>query len=91
MYIDWHHYTPWISLAGGVIIGLATAMLLLFNGRIAGISGIIGGLMRPVRADRGWRIAFLGGLIASPLLYALVAPLPAVQEIGRASCRERVL
>lgn len=44
MLIDWNHFTPWTSLAGGVLIGLAVALLLLFNGKIAGISGIVGGL-----------------------------------------------
>ena len=77
--IDWAHFTPWTSLAGGVLIGAATAMLLLFNGKIAGISGILGGLMRPSAGGIGWRVAFIAGLVAAPLLYQRVAPLPAVQ------------
>ena len=77
--IDWAHFTPWTSLAGGVLIGAATAMLLLFNGKIAGISGILGGLMRPSAGGIGWRVAFISGLVAAPLVYQLVAPLPAVQ------------
>jgi uncharacterized protein len=77
--IDWSHFTPWASLAGGLLIGTAAAMFLLLNGRIAGISGILGGLLRPRAGDAGWRVAFLLGLVAAPLLYELAAPLPAVQ------------
>lgn len=76
--IDWAHFTPWASLAGGVLIGVATAMFLLFNGRIAGISGILGGLLRPVAGDIGWRMAFVWGLLVAPLVYGLAAPLPTV-------------
>ena len=79
MAIDWSAFTPWSSLAGGLLIGLASVMLLLFNGRIAGISGIVGGLMSPLKGDIGWRLAFLAGLIASPLVYGLYAGLPPVQ------------
>jgi len=79
MTIDWTHFTPWSSLAGGVLIGLAAAMLLVVSGKIAGISGIAGGLLRPVRGDVGWRIAFLLGLEGAPLAFALIAPLPTVQ------------
>lgn len=79
MMIDWNNFTPWTSLAGGVLIGLATAIFLLFNGRIAGISGIVGGLLRPVRGDVGWRIAFVLGLVLAPVAYSLTVPLPAVQ------------
>lgn len=77
--IDWLHFTPWSSLAGGMLIGVATALLLLFNGKLAGISGILGGLFRPVTGDIGWRLAFLLGLLAAPLLYGLAAPLPEVR------------
>jgi uncharacterized protein len=77
--IDWAHFTPWASLAGGLLIGTAAAMFLLLNGRIAGISGIVGGLLRPQAGDTGWRVAFLLGLVAAPLLYQLAAPLPVVQ------------
>lgn len=77
--IDWLAFTPWTSLAGGVLIGIAVSVFILFNGRISGISGILGGLLRPVKSELGWRLAFLGGLIASPLLYALVTDLPEVE------------
>ena len=78
MMIDWTSFTPWASLAGGALIGLAAAMFLLFNGRIAGISGILGGLLQWPKGDIGWRLAFLLGLIAAPLAYGLFAPLPVV-------------
>lgn len=77
--IDWTNFTPWQSLAGGLLIGIASAMFVLLNGRIAGISGILGGLLRPVSGDIGWRIAFIVGLLAAPLAYGLVAPLPSVR------------
>ena len=79
MTIAWDHFTPWASLAGGVLIGLAAALLILFNGRIAGISGILGGLLEWPRGDVAWRIAFLLGLIGAPVVYSLAAPLPAVE------------
>lgn len=79
MTIDWTHFTPWPALAGGLLIGLAAAAFVLVNGRIAGISGILGGLLRPAPGDVAWRIAFLAGLVAAPLAYAVVAPLPAVR------------
>lgn len=78
MTIDWVHFTPQAALAGGVLIGLAAAAFILFNGRIAGISGILGGLLRPARGDAGWRVAFLAGLIAAPLVYGLFVRLPMV-------------
>lgn len=79
MSIDWSAFTPWPALLGGLLIGLAAAMFVLLNGRIAGISGILGGLLQPARGDVGWRAAFLLGLIGSPLAYGLFATLPAVQ------------
>ena len=78
MTIDWVNFTPQAALAGGLLIGLAAAAFILFNGRIAGISGILGGLLRPVRGDVGWRMAFLAGLLVAPLLYGMVAALPEV-------------
>ena len=78
MTIDWAAFTPWASLAGGVIIGLAATLLVFANGRIAGISGILGGLLQRSPPDAWWRIAFLGGLIAAPLLYSLFTTLPPI-------------
>ena len=68
MSLDWAHFTPWSSLAGGVLIGAAAAMLVLLNGRVAGISGIVGGLFQPRRAEVGWRLAFVAGLLVAPAL-----------------------
>jgi uncharacterized membrane protein YedE/YeeE len=79
MTVNWTDFTPWTALGGGLLIGLAAAMFVLFNGRIAGISGILGGLLRPAPGERGWRIAFLLGLVAAPLVYMLAAPLPAMR------------
>ena len=76
--IDWVNFTPWTALGGGLLIGLAAAVFVLFNGRIAGISGILGGLLWPVRGDVGWRVAFLAGLMAAPVLYGLGGALPEV-------------
>ena len=76
MTIDWINFTPWTSLAGGMLIGIAAALFILFNGRIAGISGILGGLLKPARGDTLWRLAFIGGLVAAPLVYGLDAALP---------------
>lgn len=77
MNIDWNAFTPYTSLAGGVLIGLAAAMFVLLNGRIAGISGILGGLLAPGKGDVAWRLAFLLGLVASPVVYALFWAVPA--------------
>ena len=86
MTVDWNAFTPWSSLAGGALIGLAAAMLALLNGRIAGISGVLGGLFKPVRGDIGWRMAFVVGLFSAPLLYLLVGELPRPQiEAGYAA------
>jgi uncharacterized membrane protein YedE/YeeE len=71
MSIDWSHFTPWTSAAGGILIGLAAAMLVLLNGRIAGISGIVGGLLVPRRGEIGWRLAFVAGLLLAPLVASL--------------------
>jgi uncharacterized membrane protein YedE/YeeE len=76
MTIDWNSFTPWASLAGGIVIGIAAAMFILLNGRIAGISGVLGGLLAPARGDVSWRVAFIAGLVGAPLLYALAADLP---------------
>jgi uncharacterized membrane protein YedE/YeeE len=76
MSIDWIHFTPWTALAGGLLIGLAAAGFVLLNGRIAGISGILGGLFHPASGDIAWRVAFLAGLIGAPLVYALFSALP---------------
>lgn len=76
MAIAWDMFTPWPALAGGALIGLAAGMFVLLNGRIAGISGILGGMLRPVRGDMAWRVLFIGGLLIAPLAYAQIAALP---------------
>lgn len=67
MTVDWSHFTPWSSLAGGVLIGAAAALLLLLSGRVAGVSGILGGLIAVRRGDIAWRLAFIGGLLVAPV------------------------
>jgi len=79
MLIDWNHFTPWSALAGGMTIGIAVAVFALLNGRIAGISGIVGGLFRAQTGDMGWRMAFVAGLVAAPLVWQLFHDLPTLQ------------
>lgn len=79
MQVDWIAFTPGAALAGGALIGIAAVMFALLAGRIAGISGIVGGLLRPTRGDVAWRIAFIAGLIAAPMLIALASAMPPVR------------
>ncbi|WP_434155495.1 YeeE/YedE family protein [Pseudomonas sp. JZ134] len=79
MRIDWISFTPGPAFAGGLLIGVAAALFVLFNGRIAGISGILGGLLRLTKGDIAWRVAFLVGLVLAPLMYSLAAPLPDIR------------
>jgi uncharacterized membrane protein YedE/YeeE len=74
MNIDWAHFTPFASLAGGVILGLASAIFILVNGRILGISGILGGLLPPKAGDTTWRVFFLLGMLAAPTVFHAVVP-----------------
>ncbi len=76
MMIDWNNFTPYTSLAGGGLIGLAIAVLLLTHGRIAGISGVVSGLLQRKHGDMLWRAAFVLGLLAAPLLYQLFGKQP---------------
>src|SRR5690554_3359546 len=77
--IPWSQFTPGAALTGGLLIGLAAASFLLLNGRIAGISGILGGLLVPARRDILWRVAFLAGLVGTPSLWLLFSELPPIQ------------
>ena len=81
--ILWNSFTPWQSLAGGILIGLAAALLFLLLGRVAGISGITGALLQrntwTSSKNWGWRLAFIVGMIAAPLVWQLFAALPATQ------------
>lgn len=61
-------FTPWLAIAGGALIGLSSTLLMLFHGRIAGMTGILSGLIPPVATDWQWRIAFMGGAILAPAL-----------------------
>ncbi len=76
MTVDLNNFTPWTSLAGGVLIGLSAAMLVLLNGRVAGISSIVGGLIVPRRGEIGWRFAFVAGLFAAPALMSALGANP---------------
>jgi uncharacterized protein len=78
MTIDLAHFQPGSAIAGGLLIGLAAALLVTVNGRIAGISGILGGLLDTSSRDRAWRAAFLLGLCAAPWVFRLVTPLPSI-------------
>lgn len=69
-----HDFTPYSALAGGALIGLAASLLLVANGRIAGVSGIATGLMSRTRGDVAWRALFVGGLVAAGAIAAVVAP-----------------
>ncbi|QBQ98413.1 YeeE/YedE family protein [Paraburkholderia pallida] len=76
MSLDLAHFTPLASFAGGLMIGASAALFVLGNGRVAGISGIVGGLLQSVRGaygERAWRLAFVAGLAAAPWLWRLVA------------------
>jgi len=74
MNIDWQHFTPWASLIGGLLLGVASAAFILINGRILGISGILGGLLPPKVGDISWRVAFLLGMLAAPTVLMALAP-----------------
>jgi len=70
MQIDLEHFTPYLSLTGGILIGLAALLLLVLNGRVMGISGIVGGLVSPgaEKGERSWRLVFIAGVILGPFL-----------------------
>ena len=79
MSIAWNAFTPISALIGGALIGAAAAAFVVFTGRIAGVSGILGGLLRPARGDIAWRVAFVAGLVAAPLAYGAFAVLPEIR------------
>ena len=78
MTIDWNAFTPWSAAIGGTIIGLAAAMFVLVNGRVAGISGIVGGMLRARAGDFAWRLAFVAGLVLAPVAWAIPVARPAL-------------
>ncbi len=69
-----HNLTPISASIGGILIGLSAAVMLLVDGKIAGISGILGGVLKPTKGDTSWRVCFLAGLLAGGLLLRLVLP-----------------
>ena len=74
------NFTPVSALIGGLLIGASAALFLVLNGRIAGISGILGGLIPPERGEVGWRLAFMAGMFIAPLIYvASGEELPAIE------------
>lgn len=75
------NFTPVSALLGGLLIGLAAVILLLFNGRIMGITGITRGIMQPQRQDMLWRVVFLAGLAVAPILYSIAIAKPVMIEI----------
>ena len=79
MNIDWTAFTPYSALAGGMLIGLAAALFAALNGRIAGISGIVGGLLVPRAGDVAWRIAFVAGMFAAPRGWLVFTRLPEIR------------
>lgn len=77
-------FTPWLSTLGGALIGVSASAMLLLEGRVAGISGIVGGLFTPKPGDIGWRLAFLAGLVVAGIGAAHLAPASVAVEIDRA-------
>lgn len=91
MTVAWSQFTPWAALAGGLVIGLATALFLLGNGRIAGIAGIVASPLKAVMAGTSLRpdlsrLLFIAGLMLASWLWRAVAPWPApAVDVGTAS------
>lgn len=79
------NFTPFSSLLGGILIGLSAAALLLFNGKIAGISGIVGGLLSPTQNETAWRLMFLAGLISGGLLMVQISPHALSMDVPRSA------
>jgi uncharacterized protein len=76
--MNWIDASPVNALIGGMLIGAAASMLISLNGKIAGVSGILGGLLPPKKNDTAWRLLFILGLVVSPIIYSLFNPLPSV-------------
>ncbi|MCO7579930.1 MULTISPECIES: YeeE/YedE family protein [Pseudomonas] len=82
MTIDWLNFTPWSSLAGGALIGLAASLFVVANGRIAGISGLLGGVLQRGSEGVGEKALFLLGLLVAPVLWGLFIALPKIEFQG---------
>ncbi len=78
--IAWESFTPLPALAGGLLIGLAAALLILLNGRIAGVSSILGGLLVRKQDEFIWQLMFIIGLVVAPLIYGLFEALPRAEN-----------
>lgn len=78
------HFTPWLSTLGGALIGVSASLMLLLEGRIAGISGIVGGLTHPRPGDVGWRLAFVVGMVSAGVVGLLLAPELISADLDRA-------
>lgn len=76
--VAWESFTPWSSFFGGIVIGIAAALFILFNGRVAGISGIIAGILRPIPHDLYWRITFIAGMMSAAVLWKLFGSMPSI-------------
>lgn len=81
MQIDWLSFTPIPSLLGGILLGVAAALYVLFHGRILGISGIVSGLLHPKAGDWSWRLVFVLGLLSSSFLGALILGILPIIEV----------
>ena len=79
MIIDWAHFTPWSSLAGGALIGLGAGLFVMLNGRIAGISGLLASLLERGGEGRGEKGLFLLGILVAPMLWLIFSALPVPQ------------
>jgi uncharacterized membrane protein YedE/YeeE len=79
MMLDTLHFTPWSALAGGALIGVAASVMVMANGRVAGISGLLGSLLSPGDSGRGEKALFILGLLAAPLLWALFEAWPTIE------------
>ncbi|MDC0649569.1 YeeE/YedE family protein [Alphaproteobacteria bacterium] len=86
MTVAWASFTPISAFLGGCLIGLAALLLMVFQGRIMGVSGIIGGLFGTASpAERGWRLAFLLGAVAGPIIWQAVTKAPIIwQAVAKA-------
>lgn len=76
--IDYEHFTPWLSFWGGLLIGIAVSLLLILNGRVAGVSGILAGLITRPNRDTVWRALFVLGLLLAPTVYHFGFDLPEI-------------
>lgn len=79
MSVDWLNFTPWSSLAGGALIGLAASLFVVANGRVAGVSGLLGGLLQRRREGASEKVLFLLGLLVAPLVWGLFAVVPRIE------------